>query len=161
LFAENRGGTKIWLEGPFGQMGVAADERDGVCIAGGTGLAPILSIVADRLARTRHARFTIVFGARDAGSLFAMDRLQQLQAAAPKRVTVLPILSHEAIGSAWQGRRGLVTAALDATLGIDFAATAAFVCGSLPMVEAVEARLAMLGVPRERIHADKFLPTGF
>ncbi|WP_428313331.1 2Fe-2S iron-sulfur cluster-binding protein [Hydrocarboniphaga sp.] len=161
LFERDRVGTKVWLEGPFGMMGVADHDRDGLCVAGGTGLAPILSIVADRLQRSTGARFTIVFGLRTSRDVFANEALQQLLARYPERLRLVTILSHEPAGSSWQGPRGLITAALDAQLGVDYRDVTAFVCGSLPMVEAVEKTLQRLGLPPERIHADKFLPTGY
>ena len=158
LFAEDRTDSKIWLEGPFGMMGIDDLDVDGLCVAGGTGLAPILSIVADRLARSAVARFTIVFGVRTAGDAFANAQLDALVAQAQGRVRVVTILSHEPAGSAWGGARGFVPDALTHDLGVDYAKTAAFVCGSLGMVEAVEKKLLALGVDTSRIHADKFLP---
>lgn len=160
LFAEDRSGVKFWVEGPFGVMGIDDLDRDGLCIAGGTGLAPILSIVGDRLRRSKTAKFTIVFGVRTAADVFANDRLEALLREGGDRVRLITILSHEPAGSAWTGPRGLVTAALDETLGIDYTATAAFICGNLGMVEAVERRLIGLGVSADRIHADKFVPSG-
>lgn len=163
LFNEDRVGTKIWIEGPFGVMGVHDDDldRDGLCVAGGTGLAPVLSIVADRLARSDKARFTILFGARTQADRFAEPWLEALVAQAPDRVRVVTILSDEPADSDWEGPRGLITEPLQVgDLGIDFGTTAAFVCGALPMVQAVEALLIERGVNPDRIHADKFLPTG-
>jgi xylene monooxygenase electron transfer component len=158
LAAEDRRGVGIWLEGPFGQMGIDDTPREALCIAGGTGIAPILSIAGDRLRRFPDSRITILFGVRRAADLFAMERLAALEAS--MRVRVLPVLSHEPADSGWAGLRGIVTDPLNSTLGIDFAAISAFACGSLPMVEAVERRLLSLGVPDARIHADKFEPSG-
>lgn len=160
LFSEDRTGARIWIEGPFGAMGFDDPDADGLCVAGGTGLAPILSIVGDRLRRSATARFTIVFGVRTRNDLFANARLNELMAQAPDRVRLVTILSHEPADSTWNGLRGLVTQALDETLGVDYRRTAAFVCGALPMVEAVERKLISLGVEPARIHADKFMPTG-
>lgn len=160
LFEKDRSGTKFWVEGPFGIMGVDDPDRDGLCVAGGTGLAPILSIVGDRLRKSSIARFTIVFGVRTAQDVFANDRLAQLLATYPDRVRLLTILSHEPAGSAWTGARGLVTAALTRELDVDFRDVAAFLCGNLAMVEAVEKQLIDLGVQPDRIHADKFVPSG-
>ncbi|MDN5862345.1 MAG: 2Fe-2S iron-sulfur cluster binding domain-containing protein, partial [Salinisphaera sp.] len=160
LYAKDRSGTKFWVHGPQGRMGLDDVDRDAICVAGSTGIAPILSIIADRLQRSASARFTVVFGVRTAADLFAMDKLEALEQSAPGRVRVLPILSHEPPRSDWTGRRGLVTDAIDELLGIDYFETAAFICGNLPMVEAVESRLLQLGVEEERIHADKFIPTG-
>ena len=160
LFERDRSGTKFWLEGPFGIMGVDDIDADGLCVAGGTGLAPILSIVGDRLRRSSKANFTIVFGVRTQKDIFANERLQQLLAEAGDRVRLVTILSHEPATSDWTGPRGLVTAALTPTLGVDFPRTAAFICGNLGMVEAVEKVLIGLGVQPDRIHADKFVPSG-
>ena len=160
LFSQDRLGTRFWIEGPFGVMGVDDLDRDGVCVAGGTGLAPILSIVGDRLARSKTARFTIVFGVRTERDLFADTHLAELQAKAGDRLRVVPILSHEPANSSWRGLRGLVTAALTPELDINWHDTAAFICGNLGMVEAVERTLIGLGVDAERIHADKFVPSG-
>ncbi|MCC4594198.1 2Fe-2S iron-sulfur cluster binding domain-containing protein [Xanthomonas campestris pv. phormiicola] len=161
LAAQDRRGTRIWVEAPFGQMGLDDTPRESLCIAGGTGVAPILSIAEDRLLRYPEHPVTVVFGVRAANDLFAMDRLQRLQRiAGDGRLRVIPVLSHEPDHSAWQGARGLVTAPLDAGLAVDFQRLSAFVCGALPMVEAVEKRLRALGVDGARIHADKFEPSG-
>lgn len=160
LFAEDRTNTKFWIEGPYGVMGVDDMDVDGLCVAGGTGLAPILSIVGDRLRKSSKARFTIVFGVRTSADIFANERLNQLLAEAGDRVRLLTILSHEPEGSDWKGPRGLVTAALTPELGVDFKSVAGFLCGNLAMVEAVEKRLVELGVDPDRIHADKFVPSG-
>lgn len=160
LFEQDRTGTKFWIEGPYGIMGVDDVDADGLCVAGGTGLAPILSIVGDRLRKSNKAKFTIVFGVRTQGDVFADAHLRRLLASAGDRVRVVTILSHEPAGSDWAGPRGLVTDALTPALGVDFKSTAAFICGNLGMVEAVERRLVGLGVDPERIHADKFIPSG-
>lgn len=158
LYDEDRQGVRLWLEGPFGQMGLEASEEDAICIAGGTGIAPILSVVNDRLEKFPEASITIVFGVRQEEDLFALDKLSSIEARAKGRVKVIPVLSHESEGSPWQGRRGLVTAVLTPTLISSYSDVAAFICGSVPMVNAVEAHLLMLGVPKDRIHADKFEP---
>lgn len=160
LFEQDRSDTKFWIEGPYGIMGVDDLDVDGLCVAGGTGLAPILSIVGERLRKSKTARFTIVFGVRTQKDIFANERLQDLLAEAGERVRLITILSHEPEGSSWTGPRGLVTAALTKDLGVDFKSVAGFLCGNLAMVEAVEQRLIELGVDPNRIHADKFVPSG-
>ena len=160
LFERDRTGTRFWIEGPFGVMGVDDPDRDGLCVAGGTGLAPILSIVGARLKNSKTAKFTIIFGVRTRNDVFANDRLRDLLESSLDRVRLITILSHEPEDSNWSGPRGLVTAALTPQLGVDFTETAAFVCGNLGMVEAVERKLIELGVQADRIHADKFVPSG-
>lgn len=156
----DRRGVRIWMEAPFGQMGIEDHASDALCIAGGTGIAPVLSIAHDRLTRFPEKKLTIVFGVRSQAELFALDKLEAIRARAPKTVRIIPILSHEAVGSSWTGQRGLVTDAIGDDLGMDIRPATAFVCGSLPMVLAVEDRLKALGMPEASIHADKFEPSG-
>lgn len=160
LFEADRSGAKLWLEGPYGVMGVDEPDRDGICVASGTGLAPILSIVADRLRRSTQAHFTVVVGLRSARDDFAGDYLRQLAEAGAGRVRVITVLSREPADSAWSGARGRVTQILTAALGVDFKQAAAFICGNPAMVAASEQRLLDLGVLPERLHADKFAPSG-
>ena len=156
LFAADRTGVEMELKGPFGILGDHDESGHNVCVAGSTGLAPIVCMVEDALAASDTSRFTIVFGVRRERDLFAMDRLGELAARYPGRLRVVPILSHEPADSAWTGARGLVTEALDE----DLDAAHGFLCGNAPMVDACEARLVALGLERERIHADRFVPTG-
>jgi toluene methyl-monooxygenase electron transfer component len=159
LWAADRRGAKLWLDGPYGQLGDRDDDRDAVCIAGGTGIAPILSIVEDRLNRCA-ASFIVVLGVRRAVDLHAIDRLWGLRDRAGERLRVVPILSDEPASSPWRGLRGLVTEALTAELCSDYRSRAAFVCGGTAMVDAVERRLRDLGVPAAQLHSDRFLPAG-
>ena len=156
LFAADRAGVEMELLGPFGILGDHDETGHNVCVAGSTGLAPIVCMVEDALAASEGARFTVVFGVRREHDLFVMDRLAALAERYPGRLRVIPLLSHEPPESGWTGGRGLVTEAL----GEDLAAVHAFLCGNAPMVDACERRLVELGLPRERIHADRFVPTG-
>lgn len=160
LFKEDRTDVKMWLHGPYGVMGVDDVDVDGLCVAGGTGLAPVLSILEQRLSNSKQAKFTVIFGVKSEGELFAMDKLNALEAAFPGRLNIIPILSHEPQDSSWAGARGLVTEPINEQLDVDYSKIAAFICGGLPMVNAVEAKLITMGMDPGRIHADKFMPTG-
>ena len=105
-----------------------------------------------------HPALDLVGSFVDLADDFGKPYLDALIAQANGRVRVVNILSHEPKDSGWQGAHGFVTDALDEKLGVEYRKTAAFICGSLPMVEAVEKKLLGLGVDAERIHADKFLP---
>ncbi len=160
LFAADRTGVELELLGPFGILGDHDESGHNVCVAGSTGLAPIICMVEDALAASPGSRFTVVFGVRREHDLFAIDRLEDLARRYPGRLRVVPMLSHEPPESGWTGGRGLVTEALGPDVDHDVATAHAFLCGNAPMVDACERRLVELGVERDRIHADRFLPTG-
>ncbi len=160
LFSEDRSNARIWLHGPYGRMGIEPGARDSLGVAGGTGLAPILSIAAERLRSLPDARFTLVYGVRRAEELLASQALLDLVARYSGRLCLVPIVSHEPEGSHYAGARGLITEALNDQLGVDYANVVSYICGGRPMVEAVERCLQELGVDAHRMHADKFAPTG-
>lgn len=158
LFRDAVVGMAMRVRGGLGQMGVADVDGSAVCVAGGTGLAPILSIVRHRLAASATARFTLLLGLRAQADHFAALLLEDLMREAGDRVSVEVVLSEEPADSDWTGARGPITEAL-AARGVA-GATCAFVCGSQGMVNAVGQRLVALGMPLPRVHTDAFLPSG-
>lgn len=160
LWASAQPGMAMSLTGPFGAMGVADPNANAICVAGGTGLAPVLSIVRDRLHRSDSAKFLVLLGIRRADDHFARDILQSLQADAPGRVQTRVIVSDEPDGSPWDGDRGLVTDLLTPDLLASVQARAAFVCGADPMVRACRERLHHYGWNDRDIHTDSFVPSG-
>jgi xylene monooxygenase electron transfer component len=158
LFRDAVIGMPMRVHGPFGQLGLAEADASAVCVAGGTGLAPILSILHHRLAASATARFTLLLGVRTQADYFAARLLDDLRQRAGDRVAVEVVLSEEPADSDWPGSRGLVTEALAARHVA--AADCAFVCGGQGMVDAARQRLVALGMSLPRIHVDTFLPSG-
>ncbi|MEV6340505.1 FAD-binding oxidoreductase [Nocardia vinacea] len=72
-------GDELTLRGPYGSFTIKKDsERDIVCIGGGAGMAPILSLLRHlvELGSTRQVRY--YYGARTAGDLFYLPEIQEL-----------------------------------------------------------------------------------
>jgi len=157
LFRDAVVGMPMRVHGPFGQLGAAEPDASAVCVAGGTGLAPMLSIVRHRLAASATARFTLLLGVRAQADHFAARLLEAVMQEAGGRVAVEVVLSDEPADSGWTGPRGLVADALAARHVA--AADCAFVCGGQGMVHAARQRLVALGIPPHRIHVDTFLPS--
>jgi toluene methyl-monooxygenase electron transfer component len=157
LFLDAVVGMSMYVHGPFGHMSAAELDANAVCVADGTGLAPILSILRHRLAASATARFTLLLGGRTQTDHFATRLLEAVMQEAGGRLAVELVLSEEPADSDWTGPRGLVTEALEARHVA--AADCAFVCGSQDMVHAAQRRLVALGIPLHRIHADAFLPS--
>lgn len=160
LWSQARPGMALQLRGPFGRMGQADADVDALCVAGGTGLAPVLSIVRDRLARSSRARFLVLLGVRSRADQFAEGLLSALERESNGRVQLRVVLSEEPAGSDWPGERGLVTDVITPALLQSLHFQAAFVCGAAPMVQACAARLRQLGWADDAIHTDSFAPTG-
>ena len=78
-------------------MTLADSDRDLLCVAGGTGLAPIKAIIEQALAMPsadRPRKMTLFVGARQRFDLYDLDDLQLLESACPA-LRVIPVLSDE------------------------------------------------------------------
>lgn len=158
LFATNREGCTLTLAGPFGAFHYHSSSGHMVCVAGGSGLAPLHAILQDCCAADVARDCTVLFGARTSADLYYLDELAALGARWRGRFSVLPVLSLEPPGSAWQGLRGLVTDALGPLAGSGFdSGDQGYLCGPPAMVDAGVAELRRLGMRAEAIFCDRFL----
>jgi phenol/toluene 2-monooxygenase (NADH) P5/A5 len=152
-------GDVVSLRGPFGTYQFDDDAgAAAIFVAGGTGLAPVLSIVMTALARGSRRPMIVLFGARDLAELASAQALENAARSSPV-LRFVPVLSDEPASSSWTGRRGMVGEFLRETLGDQFGAQA-YLCGPAPMVDAVIPALERCGLASEDIYCDKFVPAG-
>lgn len=130
--------------------------------AAGSGITPLLSIIASTLAAEPDATFTLVYCNQRTGSILFNEALQDLKDRYPSRLTLIHLLSRQSQEvELFNGRLDAAKVSeLLATLippgGID----ETFVCGPEAMIEGCEQALLAAGVPRERIHAERFTTAG-
>jgi len=152
--AENLGpGDSVRLEAPFGTSYFRAAHRGPVlALAGGSGLAPILSIVEAALAADVARPVRLLFGVRAERDVYLEDRLWALAAGHDN-------FSFDIILSAPEGptarRSGLLHEALAAEAP-DLDGTKVYLAGPPAMVEAATAVVRELGARRQDCHADAF-----
>jgi len=155
LFAEDRTGHAIKLHAPYGFFHLYEGAGTIFCIAGGSGLAPLLSILED----AKHAGCTrdvvFLYGARTQTDLYKLDKIQAIADGWHGEFRFDPILSEEPESSDWTGPRGLVTEFI-AQQNIDLATAQAYMCGPPPMIDAAEDVLTKAGMAANNIFADRF-----
>lgn len=159
LFGDDRSGTRLALSGPYGDFHQRAGTGRMICVAGGSGLAPIHALVEDGVLNGLERDCTVLFGARAQADLYCLDALEALGRRWRGAFDVVPVLSEEPADSDWRGARGLVTDALARVAGADGFGPGdqGYLCGPPPMVDAGVERLVELGVDREAIFFDRFL----
>lgn len=158
LFSEDRRGQSFKVHGPSGNFWLRPSRAPMLGIAGGSGLAPLLSILQEAAARHVGRPCTVLFGARAARDLYVLDELDAIGRTWNGNFNFVPVLSEEPVESTWSGARGLVTDHIDAHLGrlaVDDAE--AYLCGPPPMIDAAIQKLRALGIAEQQIHFDKFL----
>lgn len=148
--------TTLWLDGPYGHAFLRpAVPRDIVCVAGGSGLAPMLSVARGALGLPEPPLIHFFDGARTAADLCAAPFLAHVPAG---RLTYIPVLSAPCPDPDWNGETGFVHEALRRRLEQPLDRYEFYVAGPPPMIEAVQTLLMVeSGVPFDRIHYDRFV----
>jgi propane monooxygenase reductase subunit len=150
-------GDTLSCKGPYGVFTLRdSSPRRLVFIAGGAGMAPIMSLLRSMEEKGSQRPATFYYGARTADDLFVLDELERLAGALPD-MTFVPALSDSADG--WDGEAGLITDVVD-RMESDLTEVDAYLCGPPPMVDAAIALLERRGCPESRIYFDKFTTGG-
>ena len=149
-------GQIVRIFGPVGSLRTRLSYRKILMIAGGSGMAPLLSMLTDLTQKKDRRPVTVFFGARTCDELYYIDRLNELCGLGSQSEFV-PVVEHA--GEAWKGERGLVTEAIARRMG-SLRGYDAYLCGPPPMVKAARELVVQLGVREANVHFDAFVPTG-
>jgi toluene monooxygenase electron transfer component len=166
LFGGNSVGAEVAVFGPLGKAVFRPEEgRDILCIAGGSGIAGMMSILAHgvRDGYFAHHSGNVYFGVRTLRDLFYADELAAFAAAAPGRLTVTIALSDEDPPTSLPGGghlhfdRGFVHEVAIRGMTGRYDNVVAFVAGPTPMVDgALKALVTEARLPSKFIRYDKF-----
>ncbi|MDA1098830.1 MAG: 2Fe-2S iron-sulfur cluster-binding protein [Proteobacteria bacterium] len=146
-------GDAVALSGPMG-LAFLRELHTGpiVAVAGGSGLAPIKSIVETALAKGMAQPITLYFGARAERDLYLVAHFEAL-AAKYANFSFIPVLSEET--GATTRRTGMLADAIGEDLAT-MDGCKIYAAGPPPLVDAVRALADRLGARPEDLHADPF-----
>lgn len=147
-------GDTVTLNGPYGEFHRSETEKEMICIAGGSGMAPVKAILLDMLDKGIDRKVQYFFGARAVRDLFLVDEMKALEQQLP-RFRFIPALSEPDPNDDWEGDIGLITEVV-AKYITDASDKEAYLCGSPFMIDACIKTLTGLGMPEENIFYDKF-----
>ncbi|MDC7218701.1 MAG: 2Fe-2S iron-sulfur cluster binding domain-containing protein [Spirochaetales bacterium] len=147
-------GQEVTINGPYGDFFLRDTKRDIICIAGGSGNAPIKSIMMDMAEKGNARNLTYFYGARTRKDLVLPDEMTALAEKLPNGQYV-PVLSEPSDEDNWEGETGFVTDAAARFLKSGDN-TEAYLCGSPGMIDACVKVLTKAGIPEELIYYDKF-----
>jgi NAD(P)H-flavin reductase/ferredoxin len=150
-------GDLLPVELPHGDFWLREDsERPLVLVAGGTGFAPIKSIL-DHIVRQRIARpVSFYWGGRLPADLYAPQHVDKWRVALPS-LRYEAVISQPPTDGTWTGRTGrlpqAVLADIDDLLGYEV-----YACGAPALVMALrEACVEQRGLPEDRFFSDAFV----
>lgn len=144
-------GDKISFTGPFGSFYLRNVVRPVLMLAGGTGIAPFMSMLQVLAEKGSTQPVRLVFGVTNDFDLVAIEQLNQLQQQLPwfeYRTVVAHADSNHA-------RKGYVTAHIEQDW-LNAGDVDVYLCGPVPMVDAVRAWLDQAGIKPANFLFEKF-----
>jgi Na+-transporting NADH:ubiquinone oxidoreductase subunit F len=149
-------GEHVKFIAPVGDFYLRDGEGEMIMVAGGSGMAPIVSLLADIEKKKIDRKVTYFFGSVTKKDLFYMEEMAEFEKRIPN-FTFVPALSGDLPEDEWNGERGLITVPLENYLKtIDISNTQAYMCGSPGMINACNSVLAKYEVKKENIFYDPF-----
>jgi predicted ferric reductase len=148
-------GACAYIDGPHGNFVLRDRDGDSFClIAGGIGIAPILSILRDLHARREKRPITLIFAARAEDELVHRDEIDGMNTTLDLRVTYVV----EQLSDRWEGRVGILDLPTirSAVRCARPQRCLVFLCGPTAMMLAVERHLSAIGVPPRQIVYERF-----
>jgi len=148
-------GQAVYIDGPDGSFSIDRypSEHGYVFIAGGIGIAPIMSMLralAEREDRRGHILF---FAASTLEKLTFYEKLNALRDILNLKIVYL--LEHPPAG--WQGETGFLgNRILAGHLPEHLQEVKYFICGPVPMIDLAEKELHKMGVPLNHLHSELF-----
>ncbi|OBI83152.1 ferredoxin--NADP reductase [Mycobacterium sp. E740] len=139
-------GDEIHAAPPEGRFVLGESERDIVAFAGGSGITPIFSLIGSALVSTNR-RVKLFYANRSRGSVIFGESLSALAERNSDRLSVVQHFDEES----GVVERAAVQAFVDSGRDIDY-----YICGPGPFMDTVEATLFEAGVPRDRLHLERF-----
>ena len=152
-----RAGDTLLALDPTGDFTLATDpaaRRHVVLVAGGVGITPLVSLAETVLRAEPCSRVTLLCGNRSEDEIIFRQRLADLKVEFAGRLKVVRALDDPPAG--WEGLTGALDGARTLAALDGANADAYYVCGPEPMMQSVCEALASAGIPRERIHTERF-----
>jgi predicted ferric reductase len=148
-------GEKVYLDGPHGAFSIDRhpDAPGYAFIAGGIGISPILSMIRTLADRKDPRPLVLIYGYKTWEEGAFREELDALNA--QLNLDVIHVI--EKPPSDWDGETGYINVEiLERHLPKERSRWEYFICGPLPMMDAVERALQGLGVPLGRYHSERF-----
>ncbi|MFD2261394.1 2Fe-2S iron-sulfur cluster-binding protein [Lacibacterium aquatile] len=149
-------GDSVDIDGPFGQAFYRSTHEGPIlCAAGGTGLAPVLSIVRTALQENPDRQVHLFFGLRSRANVYAEELLRSMQQTYGNFRTDIILANkeeheecrsgfvHDAIANDWNSLAGFKV----------------YAAGPPPMIDALTRTVVSLGLESDHIHSDPFYST--
>lgn len=139
-------GIEIHAAPPEGRFCLRDATDEIVAFAGGSGITPIMSLVRTALASSSR-RIRVFYANRSRDSVIFAEALARLVDEHADRLVVVHHIDDDS---------GVVTPSVVESFAADTGAADYYICGPGPFMDTVEATVLLSGIPRQRVHLERF-----
>lgn len=147
-------GDAVQMNGPYGEFCLSKTDAPMVFVAGGSGIAPFVSLLHTMKNQGINREAVFFFGGNTQRDLCLAEQMKAFETAVP-RFTFVPVVARPEEGSGRQGETGLVTEAVKRRYS-DLSGHEGYLCGSPGMIDAAAKVFTSLGMAADKIYYDKF-----
>ncbi|HEY9121784.1 MAG TPA: ferric reductase-like transmembrane domain-containing protein [Brevefilum sp.] len=147
-------GDTVYVDGPYGTFSMDEHRcKEMVYIAGGIGSAPVMSMLRTLADRNCEKKMIFFYGNPTWESIIYREELEEIE----QKLNLKLVHVLEKPPEGWEGERGFINAdILQRYLPENYKELTYFLCGPLPMIEAVEGALHKIHVPVLHIFSEQY-----
>jgi Na+-transporting NADH:ubiquinone oxidoreductase subunit F len=147
-------GDRVQMTGPYGEFRLSNTQAPAIFIAGGSGMAPFVSILYAMKKNNSARKADYFFGGNTVADLCLAGQMAGFQKDLAG-FRFIPVVARPQPQDNWQGQAGLVTEAVKRGFS-DLGGHEGYLCGSPGMIDASIKVLMELKMPQDKIYYDKF-----
>lgn len=147
-------GDEVKMNGPYGEFRLSETDTEMIWVAGGSGMAPFVSILYDMKNKNTNRKTTYYFGAGKVKDLVLTEQMKQFEKDLPN-FRFVPVVHEPGPDEKWDGETGLVTQAVERNIK-NSGNREGYLCGSPGLIDAAIEVLKNLGMDQNKIYYDKF-----
>lgn len=150
-------GDFLDVELPFGQVEISNESDDPLlCVCGGTGFAPVKSLLDDMAKQKSSRPVTLIWGSRDLAGLYLLPHVDKWKKSLPN-FQFLAAIEMPTEAQAFEIFHGRIDAAIQSMSG-SLICKEVYCCGAPAMVDAVKAVcIGALQIEPDKFHSDEFV----
>jgi 3-phenylpropionate/trans-cinnamate dioxygenase ferredoxin reductase subunit len=146
--------ANVEIEAPLGDFYLRDSDKPMLLIAGGSGLAPLLSMLEKAKEDACKRAVTVLLGARTQADVYGKKEIAEIAKGWPNTFEFVQILSEEAHDTDWQGLKGFIGDHLKTFSASD---SQVYLCGPPMMIDDCMDKLSKMGIPTAEMFADRFV----
>lgn len=145
-------GDKLKVSGPHGQFKfVPNDDKKVLFIAGGTGLAPMMSMLREINNNTTDTDVVLIYSVRFPDEIIAKDELNDISKKINLKISITVTRQSD---EEWSGERGHIDSDMIKRECVDYSERTVYICGPLNFVKAMKLATSSLDIKPIKVKAD-------